>query len=112
MVSRVTDDYTAMATAGCAAICEPALWAGFDRSSSQGFYDYFRQLTDFEPQRAAKHGLPHYCWLCINPKEAEDMVLAQEVIDLIPHFLLDLLDRARHRRDRPEQEYAQRTRDP
>ncbi len=87
MVSRVTDDYTAMVTAGCAAVCEPAFWAGFDRSSSQGFYDYFRQLTDFEPQRAAKYGLPHYCWLCINPKEAEDMTLAQEVLDLIPEFL-------------------------
>ncbi len=87
MVSRVTDDYTDMVTAGCAAVCEPAFWAGFDRSSSQGFYDYFRQLTDFEPQRAAKYGLHHYCWLCINPKEAEDMTLAQEVIDLIPQFL-------------------------
>ena len=31
MVSRTTDDYIAMATAGCAAICEPAFWAGFDR---------------------------------------------------------------------------------
>ncbi len=87
MVSRTTDDYTAMALAGCAAVCEPAFWAGFDRSSSQGFYDYFRQLTDFEPQRAAKYGLPHYCWLCINPKESEDVVLAEEVLDLIPQFL-------------------------
>lgn len=87
MVSRTTDDYTAMATAGCAAICEPAFWAGFDRSSSQGFYDYFRQLTDFEPKRAAKYGIPHFSWLCINPKEAEDMVLANEVLDMIPNFL-------------------------
>jgi predicted metal-dependent TIM-barrel fold hydrolase len=87
MVSRTTDDYTAMLTAGCAAVCEPAFWAGFDRSSVQGFYDYFRQLTDFEPARAAKWGLPHFCWLCINPKEAEDMVLAQEVLDMIPNFL-------------------------
>ena len=27
MVSRTTDDYQAMAMAGCAAICEPAFWA-------------------------------------------------------------------------------------
>jgi predicted metal-dependent TIM-barrel fold hydrolase len=87
MVSRTTDDYTTMVTAGCMAVCEPAFWAGFDRSSVQGFYDYFRQLTDYEPARAAKWGLPHFCWLCINPKEAEDMVLAQEVLDLIPNFL-------------------------
>ena len=87
MVSRVTDDYVAMTTAGCAAVCEPAFWAGFDRSSAQGFYDYFRQLTDYEPARAARHGLPHFCWLCINPKEAEDMGLASEVLALIPEFL-------------------------
>ena len=87
MVSRVTDDYEAMVTAGCAAVCEPAFWAGFDRSSVDGFYDYFCQLTDYEPKRAAKFGLPHYSWLCINPKESEDVVLAREVISIIPEFL-------------------------
>jgi predicted metal-dependent TIM-barrel fold hydrolase len=87
MVSRTTDDYLAMATAGCQAVCEPAFWAGFDRSSVDGFYDYFRQLTDYEPKRAAKFGLAHYCWLCLNPKEAEDVKLAEEVIGIIPEFL-------------------------
>jgi len=87
MVSRVTDDYRDMLAAGCAAVCEPAFWAGFDRSSPQGFYDYFCQLTDYEPKRAAKYGLPHFCWLCINPKEAEDVKLAQDVVALIPQFL-------------------------
>ena len=87
MVSRVTDDYVDMATAGCQAVCEPAFWAGFDRSSSDGFYDYFCQLTEHEPKRAAKFGLQHFCWLCINPKESEDVSLATEVIGLIPKFL-------------------------
>jgi predicted metal-dependent TIM-barrel fold hydrolase len=87
MVSRVTDDYRAMVTAGCAAVCEPSFWAGFDRSSAAGFYDYFCQLTEHEPKRASKFGLAHYCWLCINPKEAEDVGLAREVISLIPQFL-------------------------
>jgi uncharacterized protein len=87
MVSRTTDDYQAMVTAGCAAVCEPAFWAGFDRSGVQGFYDYFCQLTDYEPKRAAKFGLPHFCWLCINPKESEDMKLAEEVLSIIPEFL-------------------------
>jgi predicted metal-dependent TIM-barrel fold hydrolase len=87
MVSRVTDDYVDMVTAGCQAVCEPAFWAGFDRSSASGFYDYFAQLTEHEPRRAAKFGLPHYCWLCINPKESEDVALASEVIGLIPKFL-------------------------
>jgi predicted metal-dependent TIM-barrel fold hydrolase len=87
MVSRVTDDYVDMATAGCAAVCEPAFWAGFDRSSADGFHDYFCQLTDHEPKRAAKFGIPHYCWLCINPKESEDVKLAEDVIGLIPQFI-------------------------
>lgn len=87
MVSRVTDDYVDMVTAGCQAVCEPAFWAGFDRSSADGFYDYFCQLTDHEPRRAAKFGLPHFTWLCINPKESENVELALEVISLIPKFL-------------------------
>jgi hypothetical protein len=87
MVSRVTDDYAAMATAGCRAVCEPAFWAGFDRSSAQGFYDYFCQLTEYEPRRAALFGLPHFSWLCLNPKEAENLALAEEVLALIPSFL-------------------------
>ena len=87
MVSRVTDDYTKMTLAGCAAVCEPAFWAGFDRSSADGFYDYFCQLTEHEPKRAAKFGLPHFSWLCINPKESEDVKLAEDVIALIPKFL-------------------------
>ena len=87
MVSRTTDDYTAMVSAGCEAVCEPAFWAGFDRSSADGFYDYFCQLTEHEPKRAAKFGLPHYSWLCINPKESEDVGLANEVLSIIPDFM-------------------------
>jgi len=87
MVSRTTDDYIALATAGCQAVCEPAFWAGFDRSSAQGFYDYLRQITEYEPKRAAKFCLQHYSWLCINPKEAEDTVLADEVLSIIPEFI-------------------------
>ncbi|HVR35723.1 MAG TPA: TatD family hydrolase [Methylomirabilota bacterium] len=87
MVSRTTDDYIDMATAGCEAVCEPAFWAGFDRSSVNGFYDYFRQLTEHEPKRAAKFGLQHYTWLCINPKESEDTALADEVLAIIPRFI-------------------------
>lgn len=87
MVSRTTDDYQRMAQAGCIAVTEPAFWAGFDRSSAQGFYDYFRQLTDYEPRRAAQFGIEHFTWLCINPKEADDPVFARDVVALIPEFL-------------------------
>jgi len=60
MLSRVTDDYERMALAGCRAVCEPAFWAGFDRGSVESFRDYFLQLTEYEPRRAARHGLRHF----------------------------------------------------
>jgi len=87
MVSRTTDDYQRMAQAGCVAITEPAFWAGFDRSSARGFYDYFRQLTTYEHNCAAQYGIRHYTWMAINPKEAEDLGLAREVLAIIPEFL-------------------------
>src|SRR5512146_2802075 len=82
MVSRTTDDYQALALAGIHTITEPAFWAGFDRGTAEGFRDYFEQLTAFEPARAAKFGIKHYCWICLNPKEAEELSLAAEVLKI------------------------------
>jgi predicted metal-dependent TIM-barrel fold hydrolase len=87
MVSRITDDYERLAMAGCVALSEPAFWAGYDRGSAASFRDYFRQLTEYEPKRAAQYGIRHFCWLCINAKEAENVSLSREVIALIPEFL-------------------------
>ncbi len=87
MVSRVTDDYETLAKMGCVAMSEPAFWAGFDRGTVEGFRDYFRQLTEFEPKRAAWYGVRHYTWLCINAKEAENVRLAREVIALAAEML-------------------------
>src|SRR5436190_1582480 len=87
MISRTTDDYQRMAYAGCAAISEPAFWAGFDRGSARAFHDYFRQLTEYEPKRAAQFHIRHYCWMCVNAKEAENVSLSREVIAMIPEFL-------------------------
>lgn len=87
MVSRTTDDYETLAKMGCVAISEPAFWAGFDRGSAESFRDYFRQLTEVEPKRAAQYGIQHFTWLCINAKEAENVELSREVLKLIPEFL-------------------------
>ena len=87
MVSRTTDDYARMAAAGCVAVTEPSFWAGFDRSSPAGFADYYRQLTEVEPARAAGFGIRHFCWLAVNPKEAQDAAFAREVMSLIPGLL-------------------------
>jgi predicted metal-dependent TIM-barrel fold hydrolase len=87
MVSRVTDDYETLAKMGCVGVSEPAFWAGYDRGSVEGFRDYFRQLTEFEPTRAGWYGIQHYTWLCINAKEAENVSLSREVIAIIPEYL-------------------------
>jgi len=87
MVSRTTDDYETLAKMGCVGMSEPAFWAGFDRGSVESFRDYFRQLTEFEPTRAAQYGIQHYTWLCINAKEAENVEISREVLKMIPEFL-------------------------
>ena len=87
MASRTTDDLERMAQAGCVAVAEPAFWAGFDRSGVSSFYDYFRQLTDWEPKRALQYGIRHYTWIGVNAKEAEDVGFARDVIALLPEFL-------------------------
>ncbi len=87
MVSRTTDDYAQMALTGCIALTEPAFWAGWDRSAASGFEDYFRQLTDFEPKRAAQHGIQHYTWLGMNPKESDNLELSREVLKRLPALL-------------------------
>lgn len=87
MVSRITDDYETLAKMGCVGMSEPAFWAGFDRGSAESFRDYFRQLTEVEPKRAAQYGIQHFTWLCINAKEAENVKLSREVIAIIPEFL-------------------------
>ena len=86
-VSRTTDDYLYMARAGVVAVSEPAFWAGYDRSSASSFADYFNHLLNVEPKRAARYGIQHYAWLCINAKEAENIGLARDVIALIPPLL-------------------------
>ena len=88
MVSRTTDDYAVMALTGCVAVTEPAFWAGWDRSTADGMTDYFRQLVDFEPKRAARYGIAHYAWLGMNPKESDNRELSTAVIARLP----DLLD--------------------
>jgi predicted metal-dependent TIM-barrel fold hydrolase len=87
MISRTTDDYQRMTLAGCVACTEPAFWAGYDRPHPQAFADYFEHLTTFEPARAAKYGIAHHCWLCINPKEAENVDFAREVLQVVRQYL-------------------------
>jgi len=87
MVSRTTDDYDRLFQAGVVAVTEPAFWAGFDRGGSAAFAAYFDQLTKYEAKRASQYGIGYYTWICLNPKEAEDIALAREVLGIIPEYL-------------------------
>lgn len=65
----------------------PRLGPGLIVAAWRGFTIIFVKLTEHKPKRAAQYGLSHYTWLCINPKEVEDIVLADEVLAIIPEFL-------------------------
>lgn len=86
-IARTAQDYERMAMSGVTAVAEPAFWAGFDRKYPETFIDYFRQISEFEPTRAAEYGIAHYCWVAVNPKEADNLELSREVIKQIPEFL-------------------------
>jgi uncharacterized protein len=87
MYSRTTDDYERMALAGVRAILEPAFWLGQERKRAATFFDYFDSLTGFEVERARKYGIEHYCTLALNPKEANNEKLANEVLAALKDFL-------------------------
>ena len=49
--------------------------------------DYFRQLTDFEPRRAAQYRIQHYAWVGMNPKESDNRDLSRQVLQRLPAYL-------------------------
>lgn len=85
-IARTAQDYERMAQSGVVCVAEPAFWAGFDRKYPETFIDYFRQITEFEPTRAAQYGITHYAWIAVNPKEAENPELSRVVLDAMPEF--------------------------
>ena len=87
MLSRTTDEYQALYKAGIRACVEPSFWLGSNRRYAGSFFDYFRLILEFETVRAARFGIDHYCAIAMNPKEADDRGLADEVIDgMIPYL--------------------------
>ena len=88
MISRTTDDYEAMARAGVVAVIEPAFWLGQPRTNIGSFIDYFSMISGFERFRAGQFGIRHYCTIGLNPKEANNEALAEEVLDILPRFLV------------------------
>jgi len=88
MSARTTDDYEHMAAAGVVAVIEPAFWLGQPRTNSGSYLDYLSSLVGWERFRAAQFGIHHYCAIGLNAKEANNAALAEEVIALLPRYLL------------------------
>lgn len=86
MVSRTTDDYEKMSEAGVVGVIEPAFWQGQPRTAIGSFVDYFDLLVGWEHFRAAQFGIQHYCVMGMNPKEANNVPLAEEVMDILPRY--------------------------
>ncbi len=80
MYSRTTDDYQAMYAAGIRACVEPSFWLGTNRRYAGTFWDYFQLILEFETVRAKRFGIDHFVAVSVNPKEAEDTGLVDEVI--------------------------------
>ncbi len=87
MISRITDDYEAMALAGVEAILEPAFWLGQPRTHLGTFLDYFDTLLGWERYRASQYGIHHFCAIGLNPKEANDDRVNEAVLAALPRYL-------------------------
>ncbi len=88
MTSRTTDDYEAMFAAGVVAIIEPAFWLGQPRTEVGSFKDYFSSLVGWEQFRASQFGIKHYSTIGLNSKEANNVPLAEKVMELLPMYAL------------------------
>lgn len=87
VVSRTTDDYEAMRKAGIVAVIEPAFWLGQPRTEVGSFKDYFSTLVGWERFRASQFGIIHYCTMGLNSKEANNVALAEQVMELLPLYV-------------------------
>lgn len=86
MLSRTTDDYQNMAEAGIIGVIEPAFWLGQPRTQVGSFIDYYDTLIGWEHFRASQFGIMHFCTMGLNPKESNDVELAEEVMKILPRY--------------------------
>lgn len=88
MTSRTTDDYQAMYDAGIVALIEPAFWLGQARTGIDSFRDYYSSLIGWERFRSSQFGIKHYCTIGLNSREANNEKLAEQVMKILPFFVL------------------------
>ena len=88
MTSRTTDDYQAMYDAGIVALIEPAFWLGQPRTGLDSFRDYYSSLIGWERFRSSQFGIKHYCTIGLNSREANNERLAEQVMEILPLFIM------------------------
>ncbi|WP_018611827.1 TatD family hydrolase [Segetibacter koreensis] len=88
MTSRTTDDYQAMYDAGIVALIEPAFWLGQPRTGIDSFRDYYSSLIGWERFRSSQFGIKHYCTIGLNSREANNEKLAEQVMEILPLFIM------------------------
>lgn len=88
MTSRTTDDYQAMYDAGIVALIEPAFWLGQPRTGIDSFRDYYSSLIGWERFRSSQFGIKHYCTIGLNSREANNEKLAEQVMEIVPLFIM------------------------
>lgn len=86
MLSRTTDDYQRMYGAGIRVCAEPSFWLGAPRRYAGTFLDYFELILEGETQRARRFGIDHYANIAVNPKEAENLALANETLAMMDEY--------------------------
>ena len=86
MYSRITDDYERLSLAGVRAVLEPAFWLGQPRTHVATFVDYFDTLIGWERFRAQQFGIHHFCTMGLNPREANDDRVNQDVLAILPRY--------------------------
>lgn len=87
MFSRVTTDYENLARAGVEMMVEPAFWLGEPRKHVGTFLDYYDHIINYESRRASQYGIEHYVSLSLNPREANNEPLAEQVMRELPRYL-------------------------
>lgn len=87
ILSRTTDDLQAMYENGIRACVEPSFWLGSPRRYAGTFWDYFQHILEFESVRARRFGIDHYACIAVNPKEADNLALAEETLAGIGPYL-------------------------
>ena len=88
MTTRTTDDYQRMAAAGIVAVIEPAFWLGQARTNVGSYIDYLSSIVGWERFRASQFGIRHYCSIGLNSKEANNEELAEQVMEILPRYLV------------------------